>query len=490
MYSTKLIWENSIEHFNNFMSNKVTLPTELVNPNTNINIQRGADFRIEFELITPNLQIDENLFDGERKVGEVFTIESEIELNNETYQTHTLLKHIHVEKQSTNYSTTEPERNFKQINGYLDKITSSISTRSEQYSFDWLLNMSFDKFTPKNCITRFLDDSIDFEFEIPKKITLGKTKTDIRNSFKLKVLGSDIIIGQLKEDFTQVNKKFKAGFIFYTQPVEESHKDKIREALSFLLGRKLVYIGNSRLTTDAFLVGYEAITPYIISDRMFNEPSTPPCEYTQKDEQSNFEFLNYSFMENFIEKFVEKYDDKNLEHIMWMYWHSLYSPIHSTAGSLGAIIEFILSTVPIEKNLIPKQEFKAFRIETIKKFEKFYAQLQLQDSNIEEIVKNKINDLNKLPISKTTERAFQELGIEISPFEKKLWQRRHDSAHGNLNDGDMNSLIRDVHAFQSLCNRTILMVLDLSNNYIDYYNYDYPVSCISEPITDLESTSQ
>ncbi|MDO7391100.1 hypothetical protein Q5X44_12230 [Acinetobacter baumannii] len=488
MYGANLSWESAIDHFNEFMSELVTSPIELVDQNTKIYLKRADDFTIHFELKTSNLGITDTFFHGERKVGEVYNPIQDIELINVQRHTKVKLHNVLIDGRKTDISPYKPEMNTNYLNGQIGEITAEISERQENYSFDWLLNMSFDPHSRKNCSFRFHGDSIDFEYDVPKRYTLGLTKLDVRNCFKISIFDTDIIIGQLKKDKANINEKYKPGFIFYTKLIDEEVKEKIREALSFLFGRKLIFIGSSKFTLDAFLIGYKAITPYFISDNIFSEPSNPPCNYFDRPEEDSIPIFNYKFIEAFITKFVDEYENKNIQHIMWMYWHSLYAPIHSAAGSLGAIIEFILSTVDIEKNLINKTTFTPFRRKVIEDFQAFYTENGIEDEEVKRIMINKINDLNKLPIAKMTERSFQRLGITISDFEKSLWQRRHDSAHGNLTDGDIDSLIREVSAFTSVCNRTILKYLNLSDNYIDYYNYDYPVKNIDDPLYDLEQT--
>jgi len=488
MYGAKLIWESAIDHFNEFMGSLVTSPVELVDQNTIIYLNRAEDFSINFELKTSNLRISESFFHGERKVGEVYSANQNIELVNEARLSKVKLNNIFINGQTTQLSPYDSEKNINILKGQISEITAEITEREENYSFDWLLNISFDSHSRKNCSFRFHGDSIDFEYDIPKRDTLGISNLDVRNCFKINIFDTDIVIGQLKEEITSINDKYKPGFIFYTKVIDEGIKEKIREALSFLFGRKLVFIGSSKFTLDAFLIGYKAVTPYFITDKIFIEPSSPPCDYSTNPEEHTIPIFNYLFIETFITKFVDEYEDKNIEHIMWMYWHSFYAPIHSAAGSLGAIIEFILSTVDIEKNLINKSIFTPFRKKVIDDFQAFCTDSGIEDEEVKRIMISKINDLNKLPIAKMTERSFQKLGITISDFEKKLWQRRHDSAHGNLTDGDINSLIREVNAFTSVCNRTILKYLDLSDNYIDYFNYNYPIKKIDDPLIELEET--
>ncbi|EHU2214570.1 hypothetical protein A1E08_RS06070 [Acinetobacter baumannii] len=486
MYGAKLIWESAIDHFNEFMGELVTSPIELVDKNTKISLKRADDFTIQFELKTSNLGITDTFFHGERKVGEVYSATQDIELINDQRLTKVKLNNVLIDSRNTEISPYDPEKNTNYLNGQIGEITAEITERQEDYSFDWLLNVSFDSHSRKNCGFRFHGDSIDFEYDVPQRDTLGLTKLDVRNCFKINIFDTNIIIGQLKNEKAHINDKYKPGFIFYTKVIAEEIKEKIREALSFLFGRKLIFIGSSKFTLDAFLIGYKAVTPYLISDKIFSEPSSPPCDFFEMPEGHTIPIFKYLFIETFITKFVEEYEDKNIEHIMWMYWHSFYAPIHSASGSFGAIIEFILSKVDIEKNLISKSIFTPFRKKVIEDFQTFYIESGIEDEDVNRIMISKINDLNRLPIAKMTERSFQRLGVTISDFEKSLWQKRHDSAHGNITDGDIDSLIRGVHAFMSVCNRSILKFLDLSDNYIDYFNYDYPVKNIDEPLIDLE----
>lgn len=486
MYRANFTWESLLTHFPT-INNKIAEPEEFVNQNSKIDIRRGENFEILFELETENLRTSSHIFEGDRKQGEVYYNESEILILDEDSETETKLHKLNLTKgEQVSFSVNPSYPNKKKFVGIVNKIETKISQREASYCLDWIVNLEFDEFITKNCLMKCFSNYMEFDFEFKDTITIGDPLYVTRRScFFLNISGIKIIIGVLNDNLSEVDKNFKPGFIYYSSDVSEDFRMKFIEGLSFLFGRKITSIGSSSFTADNFLVKYTAVSPYIISETIFKQSSNPPASYIKTNEQGQREF-DYSFMENFIEKFICSYDSLKLQHVFWMYWHAFYSPIHTRAGNFGAIIEFMLSQVGVEKSLIHKSTFKPFRIKLLAEFRAFCEENQIVDPEIIKIFENKINDLNKLPIAKTTEKGFIKLGLVMSSFEKLLWKRRHDSAHGNEGDGDLIKLVREVNAILSLCNRTLLKSLDISDNYIDYYNFDYPIKNINDP---LESES-
>ncbi|NNP74197.1 hypothetical protein A7P53_01595 [Acinetobacter defluvii] len=171
-----------------------------------------------------------------------------------------------------------------------------------------------------------------------------------------------------------------------------------------------------------------------------------------------------------------------------MYWHSVFSPIHTQASGYGAAIEYVLNTKKDEK-ILEKDEFNKISTQLLSVIEGYKNVYNLDTiSNLE----NNIQRLNFLSNTKLKKKRFKELGIDTNTFENKLWQLRHDSAHGNDSTSSKTfvQLVREIHGFQSLCNRVILKHLNLSNYYYDYYNYSFPINEITKSIEDLEETQE
>ncbi|MCT9417004.1 hypothetical protein KTI94_09540 [Acinetobacter baumannii] len=484
MYKANFSWDTLLSHFPT-INNTIFEPKELANQNTIIEINRGENLELNFKIETENMRISYDFFEGEREDGEVYYNDSEIKIIDKDTASESKLTSLNLRSpNSLEFSTSGHIPNKNTFSGVVTRIDTTLSSLEASQSIDWVVNLEFDEVMKKNCRTNFFTDHIDFEFEpFNNSEEYQSLYRTLRSCFCLDISGIKIFIGLIKKGLCEVDSKFKPGFIYYSGEVTEDFKNKLIESLSFLLGRKLIKIGSADFTSDNTLVKTSAMTPYMVSDSIFKLPSNPPVSFITLNE-FNHNGFDYPFMESFIEKIICAYDSHNLKHVFWMYWHAVHSPIHVRAGSFGAIIEFLIAGIDIKKNLIDKNLFEKFRDQTKINFREFCVINNIRDEEAIKIFMTKIEGLNSLPISKTTEKAFIQIGLVSSKFEKKLWQRRHDSAHGNLGDGDFIKLVRDVNAFLSICNRTILKILDLSTSYIDYYSHGSPSKSIDMPLED------
>lgn len=487
MYTLNALWESLNFQFD-CDKHLVVEPQELEGNIISFDFHRGDSFQLLCEIEANSAQVRTDFFDGGERLrsGQVIDCNQLIEFKSQdqidkysfenAYFLRTPSLHINPHNSEKKRSGTINIPRFKFSNIGVDNVCT----------VNWLLNINFDVFLPKNCHMYIFKNRIEFDFkyrEIKDDSTFITHSN--RNCIYLKYDDIDIFIAKLPKEIIEIEDVYHSGFIFFNGDVDEQFVEKFRNAVAFMFGRNLVPLGIDKFSANGKVTQRSAFSPYIITAEIFSKQSFQPCSF--ENEFKNIgSGINYESMENFIAKIIESYDEMELDHVFWMYWHSMYAPLHTQAGGYGAIIEFILSRVKIETTLIKKSEFKPFRLATLKEFEIFCEKNKIIDQELIGIISNKISGLNELPIAKKTKKQFEKLGLEISSFESGLWQRRHDSAHGNSDTGHFHDLVREVNAFRSFCNRTIMTVLDNSDNYIDYYNYDYPVNLISTSLKKVE----
>ncbi|MDD5169901.1 MAG: hypothetical protein PHN75_13870, partial [Syntrophales bacterium] len=125
------------------------------------------------------------------------------------------------------------------------------------------------------------------------------------------------------------------GFILYKKFLCEDIRRKIRECMSFVFGLPLVYLGYSLLSEDFNFVGFKAITPNIIDERVYSLPALPPAPVGSK--YANL--IDPTVFSRTVNALFTHFDDLNFQHVSWIYWHAVCSPMHTQPVQFGAGIE-------------------------------------------------------------------------------------------------------------------------------------------------------
>lgn len=489
MIKIKAVWLPDLSSFD--LSNyEIEIPEELSNKECSLKLNRNEDFELYIEASFTLLQFSIFLDDiNNYKAGEIRSIDKRIIMSSKNRNEKMEFNKVYLKQKFGIGLPPNKLENGKTRQGkFFSKTLEHTKDKNliEKSSIDWIVNIDFSEFCSKNCYMRIYDNHIQFEKEYIENEYKNQIYHDHRDCFSITIDDVEIYIGKISEEINNIEKKYKSGFIYFSKKVTDDFKENILEALSFLFGRPLIKLGSSHFDEKGEVIANNFISPYIIDGKIFNYPIHPPCPYSESKQKNDITF-DYDFIESFVSGFIKQYDEKNLKHVFWMYWHSVFSPIHTQASGYGAVIEYILNTKKEEK-ILNKSDFKKLKNALVKLIDdnNSYA---LDDI---EKLKTNIERLNSLSNTQLKKKKFKELGIDSNTFENNLWQLRHDSAHGNdsTSKKDFKQLIREIYGFQSLCNRVILKHLNLSDHYYDYYNYDHPINEITQSIEDLEKVKK
>ena len=285
----------------------------------------------------------------------------------------------------------------------------------------------------------------------------------------------------LSTTLKKTNKqKVKPGFILYKGCPPEEVRKKVRNCLSFSLGRPLIYIGYSSFCKDWKLVSFKSINAYSIAGAAFNLHTMPPAPLGEKYQGE----IDSKALSRLVNSLYTNYEMCNFGHVAWSYWHAVCAPIHIAAVHFGACIEALQKSY-IENNgknfktaLIDKSEWKKLRALALK----IIPELNIGDME-KRVIENKINSLNQSPQSIVTERFLTSLNIELSDLELSAWQQRNNAAHGNeIEDNDHVRLIREIKVLKVIFHRVLLSIINGSDYYFDYYSIGFPVRTLTECI--------
>ena len=356
---------------------------------------------------------------------------------------------------------------------------------------------------------KFKDQSVsDFQIEyvsnvesgyiFPNSFSISHTKTDViklsngENEFNIKessnnesfsraalfldVEGIQLYLISLSKSKSD-NKINDAVIVYLTsQPLEI--RNKVRDCISFGLGKQIHYHGYAILNSDYRYVELSCKANYskVRKDSYHASMPTPLG-------QAYLE-LGQIEMNRLVRSMYANYEKYNLKHVLWGYWHALDAPVHMAGVHFGACIEAFQSAYVSQhsqdfpKKLIQKSEWKTFREKTLE----VANSLNIPEQECSVLI-NKINNLNQTPQSVISERFFKNLGIELSTLEKFAWKERNNAAHGKtVNDNAFEVQIRNIKILKCLLHRMLLISTQASEYYFDYYSIGFPIRYLNDSI--------
>lgn len=238
----------------------------------------------------------------------------------------------------------------------------------------------------------------------------------------------------------------------------------IENIISFIFGRKLIKIAESRYDINGNKIKETMINPFInnkldiknICESSDNFP-IPIYEYIRD--------LSEEIMSKMINSFISKKETLDFTSMFINYWSSTFLPPESKIILLAASLESLMnkwfdsvdskrSTVIIEKSKY-KQLIKDIRPLFRETFGE-YAQII-----------NKFDQLNKMSINKSMELFFEEINVEMGDIERNAIYSRNNPVHGNdMDTKTFSDIMIYSEIYRIILNRVILTLLDYNGDYI------------------------
>ncbi|UTW59653.1 hypothetical protein KFE96_04945 [Kordiimonas sp. SCSIO 12603] len=381
------------------------------------------------------------------------------------------------------YSRTSTDRGGKEWLTVKSTVQSVSAILKEDvtgtYTVDWLENVHDNVFmwpdpVEKQTASKHVDAIGD-----------GEKKIEISNQVRSVSGGRSAVFVQLgKIEFYLVwieseKQKVQPGYILYLSDVTGRERKKIRNCLSFALGRPLLSTGFSIFDSDWQLVSFESISPYTLNDQAFRMTTLPTTFLDETTEN----VIDRNRLTSLVAALYEHYEKYDFEHLIWQYWHAVCAPAHIAPVHFGGCIEALLTAyakIPdsmVNHTLLTKESWRPISQRMVNVLDEFEI-----PADVREILHNKITSgLNQSPTSKVNEKVFTLLGLNMSQAEKKVWKQRNKAAHGTAPDySDTVKIIRDIKVLKVLFHRIILRLIGVEF-YIDYCAIGHPRKNIQEP---------
>ena len=304
-----------------------------------------------------------------------------------------------------------------------------------------------------------------------------------RGCLWLNIAGNEIYIAPFKNQ--KKERPSGPGFILYNNFPCEDIRRKIRECLSFAFGLPMIYLGYTLLSRDYKSVGFKAIIPYTIDERAYSMPALPPAPVGSRYAK----LIDPNIFSRTVNALFAHFDNLKLQHIFWIYWHAVCSPMHTQPVQLGAGIEALQKAYrKLNKSKYKTQLLEPKNATQLKdEFLKIVDDMIPEETEEKEELRKKASNLNAFSQRVQNERFFASLFLDMSDKEKDAWQRRNDAAHGNTNkSGDSCELIRDIHLLKNIFHRVVISMTGASNEYIDCYTPRFPIRQLRESVEALD----
>lgn len=259
-------------------------------------------------------------------------------------------------------------------------------------------------------------------------------------------------------------------------------RKQIREYLSFFIGKRLMYIGESSFDENGNQIGFVMENP-----KTYGFDIKKECMFGAKAPIRNAASVLQNYfdtIQKYIDPFSELYVKLDFDSLFSSYWYAQKVNQPMDLPILSAALENLKRkwyeevALNPETVLMDKKDFSK-RIKQIKAL----VETQFAGTEYVERMKRSVEGMNRMSVSEQLTHFFEGIDMVIGKKEKKALQARNFSAHGSFTgdniDYEEQFMISQV--YQCILVRVILKLLKYDGNYIDYGTIGYPEKNINCP---------
>ena len=268
----------------------------------------------------------------------------------------------------------------------------------------------------------------------------------------------------------------------YGRIPNERERKIIRDYLSFIVGTKLLLIGNSTYDDNGNQLGFVMESPQTYSfeiERICKNAATPPINDRYESLQEYFDTV-----QKYLEPFADLYEQLDFDALFGSYWYakSIAKPydLPILSGALEHLMKRWYEQVELnpETVLMDKKEFKK-RLKAVKES----VEEQFKDTDYAERMLRSVEGMNRMTINEKTKHFFERIGMPVGKEEEKALQARNISAHGSFRsmENDYIEQFRMSKIYECIIVRTVLILLGYEGKYIDYGTLGLPEKDVRVP---------
>ena len=316
--------------------------------------------------------------------------------------------------------------------------------------------------------------------------TLGRGEDEIKirgttgsdggeNALHLKVDGYDLYLLRSPSEFRGTNNK---GKIVYKGTPSLNVRNKIRDCVSFVLGRPIVFYGSTEFCSEWHIKSMYSVSAFSIGGAMFRLVEQPP--YPISSPPHNV-MIDQQAANHAINALYANYDVLKFQELAWSYWYAMCAPIHTSAVYFGGLIEKLQRNAPTAvdttiSKLINRDHWKTIQ-DAVKS-----AIASMELGAVERaVILNKISNINQAPQNVILKRTFESMALSISDLEAATWRDRNSAAHGDIRDNPVR-VILNSKVLRLIFHRLLAGITYCSDHYIDYYNLNFPTRPLNQAV--------
>lgn len=386
----------------------------------------------------------------------IFTIESDYEKITFKYE-----RRIYIERFGQNYTITF----------YVTHLEKEVNSPPKiSWISEWYLNGPHMRF---NRVTEYVNDE-----EYTKKRLIGFAPIIEQNfNFQKNAISTlknylyitpencpNFLVSKVPSEF---NPKWSNNIsIEYYDKFDfpnDNSKQIIFEILSFIFGRYLIKVGESKFDENGYCISEKSIspdTPFLINIKhVCNDYDCPPINYKDLEKDKYQIEKDISLL---IDEFINSNVDYN--NVFNYLRNSILVPLQSEIVLLGGALDYLMDQLikeyDIDDEYLSKEEFNKLVGEELDKINE-----KLGD--YPKLLNNLTKSYKKKGTSKFDE-VFDKLNLKMGEIEEDAIGYRHIPAHGHkMKQKTKNKFPIQVAVYRTILNRCILKSLNYTDDYYD-----------------------
>jgi len=262
---------------------------------------------------------------------------------------------------------------------------------------------------------------------------------------------------------------------------DETIRFKIIEIASFLLGKRLVLVGETTYFQNGSVCKEIAYRPWGVSwlKSECRQPAFPPVKWEMLTPVDSLE----TFFALFTDAYFSVADIYDFSRALWYLWISGCTPLNTAYAAIMTAIELLtnawVKTQPTTASLFIDGD----QWDTVIKTPITEIQEALGEIEGREIIINKIKKCNEAVLGIRVERFATGCGFKLGDVERKVLKARNPIIHGGRIPEEKQLLVSDyLKAARTLFFKFMLSLLDYQGQFVDYSTYGFPSRDMTDPL--------
>jgi len=251
----------------------------------------------------------------------------------------------------------------------------------------------------------------------------------------------------------------------------------IGEILSFVVGRRMMWLGSTTFDATGWPIEEEAVNPFgsNLKDQCTHS-SFPPIPLNWDGEQVE------QAISTLLPKYLALREPLKLRDALWSYWIAKEStpgidlPIFASAIE-GLSRSWFASTGSKSRGLhVAAEKYRELVGDLLDALDE-----QLRLAGLPDEIGRTIAGANRMGGNEKMKVFYREIGLVVGKNEKAAVDARHRVAHGNPADENLEEIVKFGRSYCTLFERVFLKLLGYEGQYVDRTTLGHPARDLDQP---------